>query len=78
VRLNDETDPKTVAEDAGISRVPHWLFRSLRALLKVFGEAEHTAIRDIISTIDHIQGDPRMVRSLRSQLRTGKITAIAA
>jgi hypothetical protein len=48
------------------------------ALLGVFSAAEHTAIRDIISTVDHIQGDPRMVRLLRSQLRTGKTTAIAA
>jgi hypothetical protein len=42
------------------------------ALLNVFSAAEHEAIRDIISTVDHIQGDPRMVRQLRSELRIGK------
>jgi hypothetical protein len=40
------------------------------ALLKVFSAAEHAAIRDIISTVDHIQGDPRMVRLLRKELRS--------
>jgi hypothetical protein len=42
------------------------------ALLSVFSAAEHEAIRDIISTVDHIQGDPRMVRLLRTELRTGE------
>ncbi len=41
------------------------------ALLKVFSAAEHKAIRDIISTVDHIQGDPRMVRQLRRGLTNG-------
>jgi hypothetical protein len=39
------------------------------ALLNVFNAAEHKAIRDIISTVDHTQGDPRMVRILRRELR---------
>ena len=41
------------------------------AMLKVFSAAEHAAIRDIVSAVDHVQGDPRMVRLLRRELRAG-------
>ena len=47
------------------------------ALLEVFSTAEHKAIRDIISTVDHIQGDPRMVRLLRRELNRKDTTARA-
>jgi hypothetical protein len=41
------------------------------AMRKVYSAAEHKEIRRVIDAVDHTQGDPFMVRVLRSELRTG-------
>lgn len=37
-----------------------------KAMRRVFSDPEHKAI---INAVDHVQGDPRIVRLLRSELR---------
>jgi hypothetical protein len=39
------------------------------AMRRIFSAPEHKAIRKIIDAVDHTQGDPSMVRLLRSELR---------
>jgi hypothetical protein len=40
------------------------------AMRRVFSAPEHRSIREIINAVDHAQGDPSIVRLLRSELRS--------
>jgi hypothetical protein len=40
-----------------------------KAMRQVFSAVEHKAVREIINAVEHTQGEPSIMRRLRSELR---------